>query len=85
MTGRRFRVMFLAAFAAVGVFSPSVGEAADNSCANADFLFLGERAQYTIASTGSLFFKARVTANRSYWVLAWGPSQMWARVASTWA
>ena len=74
MTGRRFHVMFLAAFAAV-VFSPSVAHAANTSCANADFLFLGERAQYTIASTGSLFFKARVTANRSYSVLAWGPTQ----------
>ena len=75
MTGRRFHVMFLAAFAAAGVFRPSVAEAANNSCANADFLFLGERAQYTIASTGSLFFKARVTANRSYSVLAWAPFQ----------
>ena len=75
MTGRRFHVMFLAAFAAVGVFSPSVAQAANNSCVNADFLFLGERAQCTIASTGSLFFKARVTANRSYSVLAWGPTQ----------
>ena len=75
MTGRRFHVMFLAAFAAAGVFSPSVAQAANTSCANADFLFLGERAQYTIPSTTSLFFKARVTANRSYSVLAWGPTQ----------
>ena len=75
MTCRRFLVMFLAALAAVGVFNPSVAQAANTSCANADFLFLGERAQYTIASTGSLFFKARVTANRSYSVLAWGPTQ----------
>jgi hypothetical protein len=75
MNGRRCLVMFLAAFAAVGVFNPSAAQAANTTCPNADFLFLGERAQYTIASTGSLFFKARVTANRSYSVLAWGPSQ----------
>jgi hypothetical protein len=75
MYGRRFRVMFLAAVAAVGVFAPSVARAANTSCANADFLFPGERAAYTIASTGSLFFKARVTGNRSYAVLAWAPLQ----------
>ena len=71
----RCLVMVLAAFAAVGVFNPSVAEAANTSCPPAVFLFLGERAQYTIASTGSLYFKARVTANRSYSVLAWGPTQ----------
>ena len=62
MDGRRFVVMFLAAFAAVGVFNPQAAQAANTTCPNADFLFLGERASYTIASTGSLFFKARVTA-----------------------
>ena len=75
MDGRRLVVMFLAAVAAVGVFNPRAAQAANTTCPNADFLFLGERASYTIASTGSLFFKARVTANRSYAVLAWAPLQ----------
>jgi hypothetical protein len=75
MKGRRFLVTFLTAFAVVCILSPSVAQAANTTCANADFLFLGERAQYNIASTGSLFFKARVTANRSYAILAWGPFQ----------
>jgi hypothetical protein len=75
MKGRRSLVTFLTAASAVCILNPSVALAANTTCANADFLFLGERAQYTIASTGSLFFKARVTANRSYAVLAWGPFQ----------
>ena len=56
-------------------FQPIGRSGRQHDVPNADFLFLGERAQYTIASTGSLFFKARVTANRSYSVLAWGPTQ----------
>jgi hypothetical protein len=75
MKGRRIPVTLIAACATVCLLMPSVAHATNNTCANADFLFLGERAQYSIASTGSLFFKTRVTAKRSYAVLAWGPFQ----------
>jgi hypothetical protein len=73
MNGRRFLVMFLTALSAVGVFNPPVAQADNTTCANADFLFLGERAAYSIGVGGSLYFKIRVSARRSYSVMAWAP------------
>jgi hypothetical protein len=49
--------------------------AANTTCANADYIFPGERAQYGAAASSSLFFKSRVTAGRSYAVMTWGPFQ----------
>jgi hypothetical protein len=74
MKGRRVLVMFLAACAFVALLAPSVAQAANTTCANADYIFPGERAAYTIGASGSLFFKTRVTAGRSYTVIAWGPT-----------
>jgi len=74
MKGRRLLVMFFATCAFVGLVAPSVAQAANTTCANADYIFLGERAAYTIGPVGSLYFKTRVTAGRSYTVLAWGPT-----------
>ncbi len=74
---KRFRSLleFMTAVAAVCILNPSVAQAANTTCANADFLFLNERAQYTIGASGSLFYKAYLTAGRSYAVMAWGPFQ----------
>lgn len=68
-------VTFLAACAAIGVLTPSAALAANTTCANADFLFPGERASYFVAASSSIYFKARVTSGRSYAVIAWGPFQ----------
>jgi len=70
---RRFLMTLVAVCATITILTPSVAQAANTTCANADFLFLGERAQYSLAASGSLYFKARVTAGRSYAVMAWGP------------
>jgi hypothetical protein len=75
MKGRRVLGTFIAACATVCILTPSVAQAANTTCANADFLYLNERAQYFIGASGSLFFKFRAAAGRSYSVLAWGPFQ----------
>jgi hypothetical protein len=65
----------MAACATACLLTPSVALAANTSCANADYLFPGSRAQYEIAGGSSLYFKTRVTAGRSYTVTAWAPTQ----------
>ena len=74
---KRSRVLVTSTFACalMCVLVPSVAQAANTTCANADYVFLGERAQYFAAGSTSLFFKTRVTAGRSYAVIAWGPFQ----------
>ncbi|MEO5898080.1 MAG: hypothetical protein ABIS06_20520 [Vicinamibacterales bacterium] len=54
---------------------PSVARAANTTCANADYMFPSERANYFISASSSLYWKTRVTAGRSYAVIAWAPSQ----------
>jgi hypothetical protein len=75
MNARCVLLTLLVTCATVGILTPSVAQAANTTCVNADYVFLGERAAYGIAASGSLFFKTRVTAGRSYAVLAWGPFQ----------
>lgn len=74
MRTRRLLISCVVLIALIGM-APSRAFAANTTCANADFLFPGERASYSIAASGSLFFKARVTAGRSYAVFVWGPTQ----------
>jgi hypothetical protein len=75
MKVRRALGSFIAVSATVCILLPSVAQAANTTCANADFLFTNERAQYGIAASSNLFFKANVIAGRSYAVMAWGPFQ----------
>ncbi len=55
--------------------TPSTAQAQNNTCPNADYIFLGEAAQYFTNALTSLYFKTRVTAGRSYAVIAWAPFQ----------
>ena len=73
MKGRRVLVTFIAACATVCIMTPSVAQAANTTCANADFLYPNERAQYFLNGTSSIFFKFRVNAGRSYVVMSWAP------------
>lgn len=76
MKGRRVPVTFIAACATVCLMTPSVALAANTTCVNADFIALGQAATgYTIGASGSLFYKARFVAGRSYSVMAWAPFQ----------
>ena len=75
MKGRRVLPTLIAASALLCLITPATAQAANTTCANADFVFPGERAQYTIGASGSLFFKGKVTSSRSYAVIAWGPFQ----------
>jgi hypothetical protein len=75
MKSCRFLVTSLITCVMVSLVTPSVAQADNTTCANADYIFPGERAQYTIGATANLYFKTRVTAGRSYAVLAWGPFQ----------
>ncbi len=75
MKRSRALVTSTCALALMCLLSPSVAHAANTTCVNADYVFLGERAQYFAAASSSLFFKTRVTAGRSYAVIAWGPFQ----------
>jgi hypothetical protein len=70
---RRVLTSLVAVCATVCIMTPSVAHAANTTCANADYIFLGERAQYTIGASANLYFKTNVTAGRSYAVIAWGP------------
>lgn len=54
---------------------PSAAQADNTTCANADFVWPGERASDFVAASSSVFFKTRVTAGRSYAVVTWGPFQ----------
>jgi hypothetical protein len=65
----------IATCATICILMPSVAQAANTTCANADFLFLNERASYFIAGSSNLYFKANVVAGRSYAVMTWGPFQ----------
>ena len=62
-----------AACATVCIMTPSIAQAANTTCPNADYIFPGERAQQTIAASANLYFKTNVVAGRSYAVIAWGP------------
>jgi hypothetical protein len=73
MKGRRVLVTFIAACATVCMMTPSVAQAANTTCANADFLYPNERAQYFVGGSTSIFFKFRVNAGRSYAVMSWAP------------
>jgi hypothetical protein len=79
MKGRRVLVTFIAACATVCVMTPSVAQAANTTCVNADTVVLGQMGAYTIGAGGgatpSLYFKARLTAGRSYALMAWAPFQ----------
>jgi hypothetical protein len=75
MKVRRALATLIATCATIGILTPSVAQAANTTCANADFLFLNERASYFIAGSSGLFFKANVVAGRSYAVMTWGPFQ----------
>ena len=74
MKGRRVLVTFIAACATVCIMTPSVAQAAA-TCANANMLALGERAQEFVAASGSAFYKVSVVAGRSYSIMAWAPFQ----------
>ena len=75
MKVRRALATLIATCATICILMPSVAQAANTTCANADFLFLNERAQYRIGASSSVFFKTNVVAGRSYAVMAWGPFQ----------
>jgi hypothetical protein len=75
MKGRRVLVTFIGVCATLCLMTPSVAQAANTTCANADFLFPGQMGSYFIASSGDLFFKARVMTGRSYAVFGWAPFQ----------
>ena len=61
MKVRRALPTLIATCATICIMMPSVAHAANTTCANADFMFLGERAQYTIgASRSNLYFKTNV-------------------------
>jgi len=75
MKVRRAVATLIAACATICLLMPSVAQAANTTCANADFLFLNERAQYSMGASSSLFFKTNVVAGRSYAVMTWGPTQ----------
>ena len=61
--------------AIAAILTPSRAEAQNTTCGNADYIFLGERASYFHQNNTSLYFKTRVTAGRSYTVIAWAPFQ----------
>ena len=67
--------MMVGVCAVAAILAPSRAEAQNLSCANADYMFLGERATYFHQNNTSLYFKTRVTAGRSYTVIAWAPFQ----------
>jgi len=75
MKVRRALPTLIATCATICILMPSVAHAANTTCANADFLFINERAQYGIDASSNLYFKANVVAGRSYAVMAWGPFQ----------
>jgi hypothetical protein len=76
MKGRRVLVTFIAACATVCIMTPSVAQAANTTCPNANFIALGQHSGfYTIGASGALFFKARLQAGRSYSLSAWAPFQ----------
>jgi hypothetical protein len=72
----RILVASMAACTTVGLMAASTAQGQINtSCANANFIFLGERVSQFHQNNASLYFKARVTGGRSYTVIAWAPFQ----------
>lgn len=76
MTSRRALVTYVAACATVCILTPSVAQAANTTCVNADFVPLGQSTgSYTLAASGNLYFKTRLVAGRSYSIASWAPFQ----------
>ena len=76
MKFNRILVASMAACTTVGLIAASTAQGQINTtCANANFIFLGERVSQFHQNDASLYFKARVTAGRSYTVIAWAPFQ----------
>jgi hypothetical protein len=74
MKNRRALAMLMAASALVCLATPSLAQAQD-ACGEATYLLPSQRIQTFIVGDSTLFFKTRVTAGRSYSILAWAPSQ----------
>lgn len=75
MSACRRLVTLLVTSATICLLTPSVAQAVNTTCANADFLFLGERAQYFFTAAVPLYFKAPLVAGRSYILMTWAPTQ----------
>jgi hypothetical protein len=52
---------------------PALSWADNTTCANAEPLMLGETAADTLPASGSVFYKLRLVAGRSYTMMAWAP------------
>ena len=76
MKVRRALPTLIATCATMCILMPSVAHAANTTCANADFLFLNERASQIIGASGNLYFKTNVTAEDT-WVRV---SRQWSKV-----
>lgn len=69
MTKRLIMAMTTAAALAM----PALASADNTTCANAEVLMIGETASDTAPASGSVFFKTRLVAGRSYSVMTWAP------------
>ena len=67
---------FVAIGLSIVVFASVAGpaSAANTTCTNADFVFMGVGRTQTVASGASVFYKVRVVAGRSYSVSTWAPA-----------
>jgi hypothetical protein len=73
MKGHRIVLSFFVTLVALWGVAPATAHAQLPGCSVADFVLLGERAQYDVAANNSIFLKTRVVSGRSYHVMAWGP------------
>jgi hypothetical protein len=70
MKGHRIVLSFFVTMAALWGAVPTVAHA---QCTDVDYVVLGERVRYDITAGNAVYLKTKVTAGRSYHVMAWGP------------
>ena len=70
MKGHRIVLSFFVTMVALWGAAPTVAHA---QCADVDYVVLGERVRYNVTAGNAIFLKTKVTAGRSYHVMAWGP------------
>ena len=70
MKGHRIVLSFFVTMVALWGAAPTVAHA---QCADVDYVVLGERVRYDVTAGNAIFLKTKVTAGRSYHVMAWGP------------
>jgi hypothetical protein len=65
--------LIMAVTTAAALAMPTLASADNTTCANAEVLMIGETASDTAPASGSIYFKTRLVAGRSYSVMTWAP------------